>query len=324
MTTPSNTPLVAVTAGEPAGIGPDLCAMISDHTFPARIVVIADETLLHTRARKLGFTGAPPRFNSRDSAPAFSVLHVPLKKQAVAGRLDPANSRYVLRTLEIATDGCRDGIFDAMATAPVHKGVINDAGIPFTGHTEFLQERLLAPHVVMMLAGGGMRVALATTHLPLHQVAAAITGESLERTLRVLRGDLVQRFAIAQPRIIVAGLNPHAGEGGLLGTEDDALIQPAVERLRAEGHDVSGPWPGDTVFHRHLQGEFDAVAAIYHDQGLAPLKTVDFATSANLSLGLKHVRTSPDHGTAYELAGTGRADRGSFDSAVRLARLLSA
>jgi len=175
----------------------------------------------------------------------------------------------------------------------------------------------------MAFAGGRLTVGLATWHIPLHTVATTLTSEDVRRTVLALI-TLRKKLGDDRPRIAVCGLNPHAGEGGLLGTEDDALIQPAVERLRAEGHDVSGPWPGDTVFHRHLQGDFDAVAAIYHDQGLAPLKTVDFATSANLSLGLKHVRTSPDHGTAYELAGTGRADRGSFDSAVRLARLLSA
>jgi len=323
MTNPANTPLVAVTAGEPAGIGPDLCAMISGRTFPARIVVIADETLLHTRARKLGFSGAPPRFTGRDNAPAFSVLHVPLAKQAAAGRLDPANSRYVLRTLEIATDGCRDGIFDAMATAPVHKGVINDAGIPFTGHTEFLQERLHAPHVVMMLAGGDMRVALATTHLPLHSVAAAITRESLERTLRVLRGDLVRRFAIAQPRIIIAGLNPHAGESGHLGREEIDVIVPVLEQLRSEGFDLVGPLPADTLFQPERLKHCDCVLAMYHDQGLPVLKYASFGGGINITLGLPVIRTSVDHGTALELAGTGKAKAESLVAAIELAAELA-
>jgi|LauGreDrversion4_2_1035121.scaffolds.fasta_scaffold03372_12 4-hydroxythreonine-4-phosphate dehydrogenase len=323
MTNPANTPLVAVTAGEPAGIGPDLCAMISGRTFPARIVVIADETLLHTRARKLGFSGAPPRFTGRDNAPAFSVLHVPLAKQAAAGRLDPANSRYVLRTLEIATDGCRDGIFDAMATAPVHKGVINDAGIPFTGHTEFLQERLHAPHVVMMLAGGDMRVALATTHLPLHSVAAAITRESLERTLRVLRGDLVRRFAIAQPRIIIAGLNPHAGESGHLGREEIDVIVPVLEQLRSEGFDLVGPLPADTLFQQERLKHCDCVLAMYHDQGLPVLKYASFGGGINITLGLPVIRTSVDHGTALELAGTGKAKAESLVAAIELAAELA-
>jgi 4-hydroxythreonine-4-phosphate dehydrogenase len=323
MTIPANTPLVAVTAGEPAGIGPDLCAMISGHTVPARIVVIADETLLHTRARKLGFSGAPPRFTGRDNAPAFSVLHVPLAKQAAAGRLDPANSRYVLHTLEIATDGCRDGIFDAMATAPVHKGVINDAGIPFTGHTEFLQERLHAPHVVMMLAGGDMRVALATTHLPLHSVAAAITRESLERTLRVLRGDLVRRFAIAQPRIIIAGLNPHAGESGHLGREEIDVIVPVLEQLRSEGFDLVGPLPADTLFQPERLKHCDCVLAMYHDQGLPVLKYASFGGGINITLGLPVIRTSVDHGTALELAGTGKAKAESLVAAIELAAELA-
>lgn len=316
-------PLIAVTAGEPAGIGPDLCAMIAAHEFAARIVVIADETLLHTRARKLGLTGAPPRFAGRDAAPAFSVLHVPLVQQAAAGRLDPANSSYVLRTLEIAADGCRDGLFDAMATAPVHKGVINDAGIAFTGHTEFLEQRLHAPHVVMMLAGGGMRVALATTHLPLQAVAAAITPASLERTLRVLRADLVRRFAISQPRIIVAGLNPHAGESGHLGREEIDVIIPVLERLRREGYHLVGPLPADTLFQPERLKHCDCVLAMYHDQGLPVLKYASFGGGINITLGLPVIRTSVDHGTALELAGTGKAKAESLVAAIELAAELA-
>jgi 4-hydroxythreonine-4-phosphate dehydrogenase len=323
MTVAPDTPLIAVTAGEPAGIGPDLCAMISGHAFPARIVVIADETLLHTRARKLGPADTPPRFVDRDTAPAFSVLHVPLNKQAAAGRLDPANSRYVLRTLEIATDGCRDGLFDAMATAPVHKGIINDAGIPFTGHTEFLQERLHAPQVVMMLAGGGMRVALATTHLPLHEVAAAVTREGLERTLRVLRSDLVRRFAIPQPRIIVAGLNPHAGESGHLGREEIEVITPVLEKLRSEGYHLIGPLPADTLFQPERLKHCDCVLAMYHDQGLPVLKYASFGGGINITLGLPVIRTSVDHGTALELAGTGKAKPESLIAAIELAAELA-
>jgi 4-hydroxythreonine-4-phosphate dehydrogenase len=315
----SDLPLIAVTAGEPAGIGPDLCAMIAERRFPARIVVIADETLLHTRARKLGRAETTPGFAGRDTAAAFSVLHVPLKTPAAAGRLDPANSAYVLRTLEIAADGCRDGLFDALATAPVHKGVINDAGIPFTGHTEFLQERLNAPHVVMMLAGGGMRVALATTHLPLHAVAAAITRENLERTLRVLRSDLVQRFAIAQPKIIVAGLNPHAGESGHLGREEIDVIVPVLDQLRKEGYHLTGPLPADTLFQPERLKHCDCVLAMYHDQGLPVLKYASFGGGINITLGLPIIRTSVDHGTALELAGTGKAKAESLIAAIELA-----
>lgn len=298
--------------------------MIAGRTFPARIVVIADETLLHTRARKLGISGALPRFARRETAPALSVFHVPLTTPAAAGRLDAANSTYVLRTLEIAADGCRDGVFDAMATAPVHKGVINDAGIPFTGHTEFLQERLKTPHVVMMLAGGGMRVALATTHLPLHDVAAAITRDSLERTLRVLRRDLVQRFAITQPRIIVAGLNPHAGESGHLGREEIEVIIPVLEQLRREGFDLVGPLPADTLFQTERLKQCDCVLAMYHDQGLPVLKYASFGGGINITLGLPVIRTSVDHGTALELAGTGKAKADSLVAAIELAADLAA
>ncbi|MEN9784547.1 MAG: 4-hydroxythreonine-4-phosphate dehydrogenase [Pseudomonadota bacterium] len=319
----ADTPLIAVTAGEPAGIGPDLCAMITERQFPARIVIIADETLLHTRARRLGLGGSLPRFIGRDAAPAFSVLHVPLATQAAAGRIDAANSPYVLRTLEIAADGCRDGLFDAMATAPVHKGVINDAGIAFTGHTEFLQERLHTPDVVMMLAGGGMRVALATTHLPLHAVATAITREGLERTLRVLRADLVNRFAITQPRIIVAGLNPHAGESGHLGREEIEVITPVLEHLRNEGFHLIGPLPADTLFQPDRLKNCDCVLAMYHDQGLPVLKYASFGGGINITLGLPIIRTSVDHGTALELAGTGKAKAESLVAAVELAAELA-
>lgn len=277
-------PLVAVTAGEPAGIGPDLCVMLAGRRLPARLVVIADEQLLRARAQALGlpFT-AIPRFGDPATAGDFSVLHVPLAHPAQPGRPDPGNSHYVIRTLELAADGCRDRRFDAMATAPVHKGVINDAGIAFTGHTEFLAGRLRATHVVMMLAGGGMRVALATTHLPLHAVAAAITRDSLERTLRVLHDDLVSRFAIARPRIIVAGLNPHAGESGHLGREEIEVIAPVLERLRGEGYELTGPLPADTLFQPERLQHCDCVLAMYHDQGLPVLKYASFGGGINPS-----------------------------------------
>jgi 4-hydroxythreonine-4-phosphate dehydrogenase len=224
--------------------------------------------------------------------------------------------------MELAARGTTGGRFAGVVTGPVNKKRLAEVGYPFPGQTEFFAARW-GGEPVMAFAGGRMTVGLATWHLPLADVPRTLDAAAVRRTVRALIA-LRTKLGDARPRIAVCGLNPHAGEGGLLGKEDDAVLRPAIEALRAEGHDVSGPLPGDTVFHRHLQGEFDAVAASYHDQGLAPLKTVDFATSANLSLGLKHVRTSPDHGTAYELAGTGRADRGSFDSAVRLARLLSA
>ena len=224
--------------------------------------------------------------------------------------------------MERAARGTTEGRFSGVVTGPINKKGLADVGYAFPGQTEFFAHRW-GGEPVMAFAGGRLTVGLVTWHIPLRTVAATLTGADVRRTVLALL-ELRKKLGDARPRIAVCGLNPHAGEGGLLGAEDDAIIKPAVERLRAEGHDVTGPLPGDTVFHRHLQGEFDAVAAIYHDQGLAPLKTVDFSTAANLSLGLRHIRTSPDHGTAYGLAGQGLADRGSFDAAIRLAFALIA
>lgn len=316
-------PLVAVTAGEPAGVGPDLCAALTALELPARVVVVADHSLLLARARLLGLDFPAPAFSNYASAPAVSVLHVPLAVAAVAGKINPANSAYVLRTLEEAADGCVSGKFDAMATAPVHKGVINDAGIAFTGHTEFLAERLKVSQVVMMLAGGGLRVALATTHLPLHAVAGAITREGLVRTLRILHADLIGRFGIAHPRIIVAGLNPHAGESGHLGREEIEVIAPVLDRLRGEGYDLTGPLPADTLFQPERLRDCDCVLAMYHDQGLPVLKYASFGEGINVTLGLPIIRTSVDHGTALELAGTGKARPGSLVAAIELAAELT-
>ena len=293
--------------------------MLAAHSLPARVVVVADAELLRTRARALGRTYSADAFSTRNAAPAFSVLHVPLVSPVKPGKLDPANSPYVLRTLALAADGCRDGLFDAMTTAPVHKGVINDAGIAFTGHTEFLAERLHSAQVVMMLVGGGMRVALATTHLPVHAVAAAITTDGLERTLRVLHADLVARFAIPRPRILVAGLNPHAGESGHLGREEIDVIAPVLNRLRGAGMDLTGPLPADTLFQPDRLRQCDCVLAMYHDQGLPVLKFASFGGGVNVTLGLPIIRTSVDHGTALELAGTGKAGDGSLIAAIELA-----
>lgn len=302
--------------------------MLAQHRLPARIVVIADRELLRQRAWVLEL---PLEIN--DFAPGSSaaqpppgtllISHVALAVAAQPGKLNPANSAYVLRTLEVAADGCRDGIFDAMATAPVHKGVINDAGYDFTGHTEFLAARTGTPRVVMMLAGGGMRVALATTHLPLTDVARHITRESLEHTLRIVRRDLVERFALARPRIAVAGLNPHAGESGYLGREEIEVIIPVLEALRAQGFDLTGPLPADTLFHPGRLKNFDCVLAMYHDQGLPVLKYASFGSGINVTLGLPIIRTSVDHGTALDLAGTGTAEVGSLIEAVRLAAELA-
>jgi len=310
---------LAITAGEPAGIGPDLCLQLARHELP--LVVVADKALLQQRAAQLGldvplhdYIPATPQASGK-----LSVLHVPLARPVQAGKLDPNNAPYVLETLRRAVRGCLSGEFTGMVTAPVHKGVINDAGIPFTGHTEFLAELTQTPPVVMMLAGGGMRVALATTHLPLREVADAITAPLLERVLRILQRDLQRRFGIAQPRILVAGLNPHAGEGGHLGREEIEVMIPVLDKLRAEGVDVSAPLPADTLFAAHRLRKCDAVLTMYHDQGLPVLKHASFGGGVNITLGLPIVRTSVDHGTALELAGTGKADVGSLLEAIKVA-----
>jgi 4-hydroxythreonine-4-phosphate dehydrogenase len=249
----------------------------------------------------------------------LQVLDIPLAVPCVAGRLDPANSRHVLALLDRATDGCKSGEFAAMVTAPVQKSVINDAGVPFTGHTEYLAERTGSAHPVMLLAANTLRVALATTHLPLRAVSDAITAPLLDTTLRILESDVRRLWGISRPRIAVCGLNPHAGESGHLGTEDRDVIAPAIERARAAGMLVDGPIPADTVFVPRALSNYDVVLAMYHDQGLPVLKHAGFGHAVNVTLGLPIVRTSVDHGTALDLAGTGRADAGSLIAATRLA-----
>jgi 4-hydroxythreonine-4-phosphate dehydrogenase len=310
---------LAITAGEPAGIGPDLCLQLALRELP--LVVIADKALLQHRAAQLGLDVALHDYApSQPLAPGrLSVLHVPLARPAQAGKLDPNNASYVLETLRRAAQGCLTGEFAGLVTAPVHKGVINEAGVPFTGHTEFLAELTHTSQVVMMLAGGGMRVALATTHLPLREVADAITPPLLESVLRIMQRDLQRRFGIARPRILVAGLNPHAGEGGHLGREEIEVMIPVLDKLRAEGFDVSAPLPADTLFAAHRLRECDAVLTMYHDQGLPVLKHASFGAGVNITLGLPIIRTSVDHGTALELAGTGRADVGSLLEAIKVA-----
>ena len=252
------------------------------------------------------------------------VKHEPLATPSTPGRLDVANGRYVLNLLDRATDGATAGEFSAMVTAPVHKGVINDAGVPFTGHTEYLAERTHAPLPVMMLASKAMRVALATTHLPLKDVSAAITIDSLCKIVTIMHHDLTQWWGIPTPRIAVCGLNPHAGESGHLGDEEIRVIGPAIEHLKAQGLHVSGPLPADTAFVPRILAGFDAVLAMYHDQGLPVIKHAGFDTAVNITLGLPILRTSVDHGTALDLAGTGRADSNSLASAIALAIELSA
>ena len=317
-------PLIAVCSGEPAGVGPELCLQLAERqsAWPAaRLVVIADKDLLQQRATTLGVQAKLRDWQPERSPQAgtLEVIHAPLTVPSLPGRLDATNSRYVLGLLDRALGGCQRGEFAAMVTAPVHKGIINDAGIPFTGHTEYLAEKTGTPQVVMMLAGGGLRVALATTHLALKDVPAAITPTALEQTLRILHRDMGRKYGIEQPRILVAGLNPHAGEGGYLGHEEIDVIIPVLDRLRAEGLQLIGPLPADTMFTPPLLARGDCVLAMYHDQGLTALKYASFGQGINVTLGLPIIRTSVDHGTALELAGTGKADPGSLFVAVEQA-----
>lgn len=319
-----NLPAIALTSGEPAGVGPELCLRLIERTDlfrSARIVVLADRQLMAERARLIGFSGQLRDWNPLlpSAAGALDVMHFPLALASQPGRLDVTNAPCVLALLDRALAGCQAGEFAAMVTAPVHKGVINDAGIPFTGHTEYLAEKTDTARVVMMLAGGGLRVALATTHLPLKDVPAAVTQESLEQTLRILHADMGRKYGIYTPRILVAGLNPHAGEGGHLGREEIEVIAPVLERLRSEGMALIGPLPADTLFTPPMLAQGDCVLAMYHDQGLTALKYASFGKGINVTLGLPIIRTSVDHGTALELAGTGRADPGSLYVAVEQA-----
>jgi 4-hydroxythreonine-4-phosphate dehydrogenase len=306
---------IALTTGEPAGIGPEI-ALRAAAVAEAPVTLIGDAALLEATARASGL-GWP--------LPGVQVDHVPLGFAVTAGRLDVRNARYVLDLLDRGIDGCLRGRYGALCTAPLQKSVINDAGVAFTGHTEYLQQRTGAPHVVMLLVGGGLRVALATTHLPLAAVPAAITRESLAATLDVLHADLRDRFALPAPRIGVAGLNPHAGEGGHLGREEIDVIAPAIAAARARGIGASGPLPADTLFAPNQLARFDAVLAMYHDQGLPVLKHASFGHGVNVTLGLPFVRTSVDHGTALDLAaqGPGHADAGSMKAALRLAAELA-
>ncbi len=325
-------PRIAITAGEPAGIGPEIVARLAATDIAADLVAIADPDLMAQAARAIGVDLRWRVFDAA-AAPAtrapgeLRIVPMSLTAAAVPGTLDPRNASYVLATLARAADGATSGEFDAIVTAPVHKGVINDAGVPFTGHTEFFAQRARREVVMMLVVtgghgarnGGDLRVALATTHLPLAKVPGAITRAALVRTLRILCDELILRFGIAAPRIAVLGLNPHAGEGGHLGREEIDEIAPAIVQLRAAGFDVAGPLPADTAFVPAQLARFDAVLAMYHDQGLPVLKHAGFGHAVNVTLGLPYVRTSVDHGTALDLAGTGRADAGSLIAATRLA-----
>lgn len=320
-------PRIALTSGEPAGIGPDVCLAAAAQRLDCDLVCLGDRDLLAERARALGMSIElrPYERQSRAHVPGTLVVeHHPLGARSLPGRLEPRNSPYVLRLLERACDGARDGEFAAMVTAPVHKGVINDAGIPFTGHTEFLAARTGAPRPVMMLATESLRVALATTHLPLARVSAAITGELLCEVLEILDRDLARWWGLERPRIAVCGLNPHAGESGHLGDEEIRVIAPAIARMRERGLRITGPLPADTVFVPGVLADFDVVLAMYHDQGLPVIKHAGFQSAVNVTLGLPILRTSVDHGTALELAATGRADPGSMLAAIGLAVRLAA
>jgi 4-hydroxythreonine-4-phosphate dehydrogenase len=325
---------VAITAGEPAGIGPELCAMLAarhrDDPYPARLVVLGDGNVLRSRAQRIGLEVEYVPYDA--ATPAIDeglveVLHVPLDVPVMPGTPDPANAHAVLATLQRSNDGCVACEFDAVVTAPVQKSVLLDAGIPFSGHTEYFAERTGTPRVVMLLVGAGdfhpLRVALVTTHLPLHAVPAAITFDAVRETIAITEHDLMRRFGVPLPRIAVCGLNPHAGEGGHMGREEIDVIAPAIAAARSRGAHVIGPVPADTVFVPEQAQRYDAIIAMYHDQGLPTLKATSFGRGVNVTLGLPYVRTSVDHGTALDLArdaqSVARADVGSLDAALTLA-----
>ena len=312
-------PLV-VTSGEPAGIGPDLCVALAGSAWKNQVVIIADPHMLADRARLLGVSLSIRHYDAElaQGNGGLQVLPQPLENPAVCGTLDPGNARSLLDGIERAVSGCQSGEFSGMITAPVQKSVINDAGIDFTGHTEYLAKLTATETPVMLLAASGLRVALVSTHMPLSEVPAYLSKERLTAVIQVLHKDLQQKFSIATPRILVCGLNPHAGEGGHLGTEERDVIEPVVQACRENGMDVVGPLPADTAF-TPLAGPADVVLAMYHDQGLPVLKYAGFGTAVNVTLGLPIIRTSVDHGTALDIAGKGSADAGSMLAAVDMA-----
>ena len=314
--------MLAITPGEPAGIGPDLIVMLAQRERASDWVALADAETLKDRARRLGLsltlTTEPTR-----RAGCLHIEPVPLAEAVQPGALNPANAPAVIAALDRAVDGCLKGRFKALVTGPVQKSVINEAGIPFSGHTEHLRDRCGAADVLMLLVAGGLRVALATTHLPLSEVPKSVTEALLESKLKLLLDGLRAQFGITRPRILVTGLNPHAGEAGHLGREEIDTIEPVCARLRAQGEAVTGPLPADTAFRPNHLADADAVLAMYHDQGLPVLKHAGFGEAVNITLGLPFIRTSVDHGTALDLAGTGKADCGSLEAAIALAEALS-
>jgi len=318
------TKTLVITAGEPAGIGPELCLTLAHETLPCRVVVIADPDVLRQRADQIGLNTSITEIDIDNTADVSAdsgellVMAERFTAPVECGQLNPANAQVLLDGLRRAVSGCLDGQFSGLVTAPLHKGVINDAGMPFSGHTEYLADLTDTPLPVMLLVAGDLRVALASTHLPLRDVPDYLTQDGLRDVLSVMLRDLHDRFGIEQPEIVVCGLNPHAGEGGHLGGEDEAIIAPVVREFADKGHNVRGPLPADTAF-TPAAGNKDAVLAMYHDQGLPVLKYAGFGKGVNVTLGLPIVRTSVDHGTALDLAGTGRADNGSLLQAIRLA-----
>ncbi len=315
---------VVITPGEPAGIGPDLVVQLAQRSWPVELVICADASVLEARAKLLNLPLTLLPYQAENAplpqqAGTLTLLPVPLRTPVVPGQLSTENGHYVVETLARACDGCLSGEFAALITGPVHKGAINDAGVAFTGHTEFFEERSHSAKVVMMLATEELRVALATTHLPIKAVSEAITPDLLRDVIAILHHDLRTKFGIADPHVLVCGLNPHAGEGGHMGTEEIDTIIPVLDEMRAQGMNLSGPLPADTLFQPKYLDHADAVLAMYHDQGLPVLKYQGFGRGVNITLGLPFIRTSVDHGTALDLAGQGKADVGSFITALNLA-----
>ncbi len=319
---------IAITPGEPAGVGPDLIIKIAQYAWPTQIIVVASAQLLRDRAKLLQLPLIIKEYNANDEPTAHQagtliVLSVELDDVCVPGKLNANNGHYVVETLRIASEKNISGEFDAVVTGPVHKGLINQAGIPFSGHTEYFAHQANCSDVVMMLATEGLRVALVTTHIPLAYVAKAITHERLQKVARILHQDLITKFGIPSPKIYVCGINPHAGEDGHLGREEIDVMIPALDELRQEGMNLIGPLPADTIFQEKYLAEADAILSMFHDQGLPVLKFKGFGSSVNITLGLPFIRTSVDHGTALDLAGSNHADAGSFNEAIRTAITLA-
>ncbi|MEW6984041.1 4-hydroxythreonine-4-phosphate dehydrogenase PdxA [Colwelliaceae bacterium 6471] len=319
---------IVITPGEPAGIGPDLVIAVAQKQWPVQMVVVASPELLKSRAKLLGLPLTLQEYDSTEPASpqqagTLTILPVELTEPCIVGELNPNNGHYVVDTLKLACEKNISGEFDAIVTGPVHKGLINQAGIPFSGHTEYFAHQANCSDVVMMLATEGLRVALVTTHIPLAYVSKAITKERLQKVTRILHQDLISKFGISSPKIYACGINPHAGEDGHLGREEIDVLIPTFNELREEGINIFGPFPADTIFQEKYLKEADAILSMYHDQGLPVLKYKGFGSSVNITLGLPFVRTSVDHGTATDLAGTGKADCGSFIEAINTAITLS-